>query len=302
MEEYIEKASVLIEALPYIQSFRDKTVVIKFGGSAMLNQECLNGILRDIVFMECVGINPVLIHGGGPHISERMKEAGLEPKFIQGLRVTDDKTISLVESVLTEINTELVQRIESYGGKAQGVFGRTEGLIQCVKHPPVQYKDESGQMREADIGFVGNVTKVNVQPIRNLTYRRKVAVLAPFGVDETGQSYNINADKVAGRIAAELDAEKLVFLSNVHGIYRDPKDISTFFSSLTADEIPNLVETGVIKDGMVPKVQSCLYAVENGVKKTHIIDGRMMHSLLLEIFTDKGVGTQILPTKMQNKK
>ena len=294
METYIQKAAVLIEALPYIQSFRDKTVVIKFGGSTMGDEILLNSILKDIVFMECVGINPVVIHGGGPKISSRMKQENMEPKFIQGQRITSKASIDLVVEVLSEINKEIVEKIEAYGGKAQGVFGNTDKLIQCIKHPPIHIKDENGEEKEVDVGFVGDIVNVNVQPIRALTKRRKVAVLSPFGIDNNGDLYNINADKVAGQIASQLKAEKLVFLSNVHGILKSLDDPESYFSTISSAEVEKLIKDKIIVDGMVPKIDSCLKAVENGVGKTHIIDGGMMHSLLLEIFTDKGIGTQII--------
>lgn len=296
MEEYIEKAAVLIEALPYIQSFRNKTVVIKFGGSAMVLDEYLECVLRDVVFLECVGVNPVLVHGGGDAISTRMRELGLTTRFAQGLRVTDADAIRVVEDVLVNsVNKKLVDTIKKFGGDAKGMSGKDDQLILSRKHPPVRFVQANGSIEEIDIGFVGEIQKIRKELIVETIKQEKVAVVAPIGVDKNGTVYNVNADLVAGKIAAELKAEKLVFLSDVHGIMTDRDDSETFVSSLKIEDVYRLIDNGIISEGMLPKIWACIGAVEAGVNKTHIIDGRIRHSLLLEIFTDKGVGTEIVP-------
>jgi acetylglutamate kinase len=294
MQEYIEKASVLIEALPYIQMFRNKTVVIKFGGSVMTKRDFLDSILKDVVFMECVGINPIIIHGGGPKISERMKQAGKTPKFVEGLRVTDAETMKIVEETLLEINQELVDIIQKFGGRAKGISGRTESAILVTKHPPVETKLPSGKTEFADIGYVGEVKLVNPETIKKLIQKQAVAVITPIGVDLEGHAYNVNGDHVASQMAAALKAEKLVYLSDVSGVMTNPLNPDTLLSTLTLDQVHKMIDDGIITGGMLPKVRSCMKAVEGGVNKTHIIDGRILHSLLLEIFTDAGVGTEII--------
>ena len=294
MQEYIQKASVLVEALPYIQAFRNKTVVIKFGGSVMKKRDVLEGILRDVVFMEAVGINPIIIHGGGPRISDRMKQAGLIPKFVEGLRVTDEAAIKIVEETLLEINQELCDIIQSFGGRAKGVSGRTESMILMSKYPPVQTRGADGNTEFVDIGFVGDVKLVNTDPIKKMIQKQAVAVVTPIGVDLEGRPYNINGDHVASQLAGSLKAEKLLYLSDVNGVMRDPKDSQTLFSTLTLPQVNRLIVEGVITGGMLPKVRSCMKAIEAGVHKTHIVDGRVYHSILLEIFTDAGVGTELV--------
>jgi acetylglutamate kinase len=292
-QKYIDQASVLIEALPYIQSFRNKTVVIKFGGSIMTKRDFLEGILRDVVFMECVGINPVIIHGGGPRISERMKHSGKAPRFVEGLRVTDADTVKIVEETLMEINQELVEVIQSFGGKAKGLSGRTENMILVSKHPPVETRLPDGKTEFVDIGFVGDVKLVNPEPVRKLIQKQSVAVVAPIGVDLEGNAYNVNGDHVASQLAGALKAEKLVYLSDVNGVMMDPKRPETLCSTLTTSQVKKMIEDQTVMGGMLPKVKSCIRAIEAGVQKTHIIDGRILHSLLLEIFTDAGVGTEL---------
>ncbi len=294
MQEYIKRAAVLVEALPYIQAFRNKTVVIKFGGSVMTKKEVLMSILRDAVFMECVGINPVIIHGGGPLISERMKQAGKAPKFVEGLRVTDAETMKIVEDTLLEINQELVNVIQSFGGRAKGLSGRTENMVLVTKHPPVETRLPTGKTEFADIGFVGEVKLVNPEPIKKLIQKQSVAVITPIGVDLEGNAYNINGDHVASQMAASLKAEKLIYLSDVGGVMTNPKDPESLVSTLTIDQANKMIQDGIIAGGMLPKVRSCIRSVEGGVEKTHIVDGRVSHSLLLEIFTDQGIGTEIV--------
>ncbi len=294
MQKYIEKAATLVEALPYIQAFRNKTVVIKFGGSVMTKKEVLMSILRDAVFMECVGINPVIIHGGGPLISERMKQAGKAPKFVEGLRVTDAETMKIVEETLLEINQELVNVIQSFGGRAKGVSGRTENMVLVTKYPPVETRLPNGKTEFADVGFVGEVRLVNPEPIRKLIQKQAVAVITPIGVDLEGNAYNINGDHVASQTAVALKAEKLIYLSDVGGVMTNPRSPESLVSTLNIEQANKMIRDGIISGGMLPKVKSCIRSVEGGVEKTHIVDGRVPHSLLLEIFTDQGIGTEIV--------
>lgn len=294
MQKYIDRAAVLIEALPYIQAFRNKTVVIKFGGSVMTKRDFLEGILRDVVFMEAVGINPVIIHGGGPRISEKMKSAGKTPKFVEGLRITDAETMKIVEETLLEISQELVEVIQKFGGRARGLSGRSENMILVTKHPMIETRTPSGKIEMVDIGYVGEVKLVNPEPVRKLIQKQAVAVVTPLGIDLEGSSYNVNGDHVASQLAGALKAEKLVYLSDVPGVMTNPQNPDTLVSTLTMDKVDKMIQDGIISGGMLPKVKSCMRAVDAGVRKTHIIDGRIMHSILLEIFTDKGVGTEIV--------
>lgn len=294
MQKYIERAAVLIEALPYIQAFRNKTVVIKFGGSVMTKKDFLEGILKDVVFMEAVGINPVIIHGGGPRISEKMKMMGKTPKFVEGLRITDEETMKIVEETLMEINQELVDVIQSFGGKAKGLSGRSENMILVTKYPPVETRTPNGNTEMVDLGFVGDVKLVNPEPVKKLIQKQAVAVVTPIGIDLEGNSYNINGDHVASQLAGALKAEKLIYLSDVQGVMTNPAKSETLISTLTMDEVNKMIQDEIIFGGMLPKVRSCMRAVEAGVTKTHIIDGRILHSILLEIFTDTGVGTEII--------
>jgi acetylglutamate kinase len=293
MERYIEKAATLIEALPYIQSYRDKYVVIKYGGSAMVDNEHADSLLRDIVLLECVGIRPVLIHGGGKAISDRMKEAGIAPNFVHGLRVTDKKTVSIVDKVLAEINGRIVKKIASYGGDAKGLTSRDRVII-AKKHFVEEANRETGKIERIDIGFVGDVTRINAGPIRKIAEKNSFPVIAPVGVGNDGSRYNINADTVACAIAAALKAEKLVLMTDVKGILKDENDESTVISTLRTKEVDALIAKKVIGGGMIPKVKACVGAIRAGVRKIHIIDARIRHSLLLEIFTAAGVGTEII--------
>jgi len=289
MEAYIQKANTLSEALPYFRKFYGKTVVIKYGGSAMEKQEIRQTTASDIVLMKYVGMNPVVVHGGGKAISEIMAKMGKKPVFHNGLRVTDDETRDIVEMVLVgRINKEVVTLINRAGGRAVGISGKDGDLIQASKYYP---DGKSG----IDIGFVGEVSEINPDLIRSLEHSGYIPVVAPVGVGENGETYNINADSVAGALAAALKAEKLVLLTDAPGILGKTEDESTLISSLDVSQIEHLIRSGVIEGGMIPKVDACKHALEAGVRKTHIIDGRILHALLLEIFTDKGVGTQIIP-------
>jgi acetylglutamate kinase len=293
MKEAIEKAGVLIEALGYIQSFRNRIVVIKLGGAAMDGLDELTAVLSDVVFMEAVGMRPVLVHGGGPAISRAMKERHKEPVFVSGRRVTDDETMDIVQSVLEGvINREIVDKIRSLGGRAQGIHS---GNNVCVYARRLVMKDENG--RPCDLGRVGEVTRVDTHNIRDFCEARIVPVVAPVGTDEGGDGvYNINADSVAGDVAAALHCEKIVYMTDTHGIFANPDDPSTLASHLSETEINDLVARGIISKGMLPKVEGCLKAIHAGVRKAHIIDGRILHSLLLEIFTARGIGTEIVVT------
>jgi acetylglutamate kinase len=287
MEEYIQKAKILSEALPYFRKFYGKTVVIKYGGSAMENEGIREKTASDIVLMKYVGMNPVVVHGGGKAITEVMDKMGKKAAFHKGMRVTDDETMDIVEMVLVgRINKEVVTLINRAGGKAVGVSGKDGELIRSSKYIPAA---------GIDIGFVGEVQKINPAIIRSLEQNGYIPVVAPVGVGEGGETYNINADSVAGEIAAAVQAEKLVLLTDTPGILRERRDESSLISTIRLSEVPTLIQQGVIEGGMIPKVEACERALRAGVRKTHIIDGRILHSLLLEIFTDKGIGTEIIP-------
>ena len=285
----IEKASVLIEALPYIQKFRGDTVVVKFGGSIMESEIGYRNILKDVAFMECVGLQPVIVHGGGKAVSKKMREAQIQPSFVQGLRVTDEKTIKVVESVLNgEVNPHLVDIIKNYGGKAHGIHG--EDIIKVKKHVGVDLQTGA----ELDWGYVGKVISVDVEPIKAFLKADIIPVITPLGRGEDGHLYNVNADDVANAVACALQARKLVFLSDVPGLLRDINDPTTLISTLSLSEVEDLIERGIISGGMLPKIGGAVEALKAGVSKTHIIDSAMPHSLLLELFTDRGVGTEIV--------
>lgn len=286
----IEKAGVLVEALPYIQRFRRKVVVLKYGGSTMGSNDP-DGILRDIVFMECVGIRPVVVHGGGNAISARLKERGIAPRFLSGLRVTDAETMKVVDEVLGEVNRGIVERLEQLGGRARGLAGKG-GVLRAKKHFLETEKD--GRIERADIGFVGDVERVAVEPLKDLLKKDVIPVIAPVGTDAEGNLYNINADTAAGEVAAALKAEKLILLTDVRGILRNPEDEGSLIGTLKIGDIATLTAAGVLKGGMLPKVQAGVTSVTAGVPKTHIVDGRLPHSMLLEIFTDAGIGTEIV--------
>ncbi|MBI5117436.1 acetylglutamate kinase [Candidatus Poribacteria bacterium] len=289
MEEYIEKARVLSEALPYFRKFYGKTVVIKYGGSAMENEGIRHTTASDIVLMKYVGMNPVVVHGGGKAISDIMAKMGKKPVFHKGMRVTDDETKDIVEMVLVgRINKEVVSLMNRAGGKAVGVSGKDGNLISSTKYYP---EGAAG----VDIGFVGQVKEINADLVRTLEHHGYIPVVAPIGVGENGETFNINADTVAGAMAAALKAEKLVLLTDTPGILGEKGNESSLISTLKLSEVKELIGRGVIEGGMIPKVEACECALNAGVNKTHIIDGRILHSLLLETFTDKGIGTQIIP-------
>lgn len=283
-QKYLDKAEVLIEALPYIQRFNRKIIVVKYGGSAMVDEQLKKTVIQDVVLLKLVGFKPIIVHGGGKEISRWVGKVGKEPRFINGLRVTDSETMELAEMVLNKVNKELVALVESLGVKAVGVSGKDGNLLKVEK----KYSD--GQ----DIGFVGNVTEVNPKVLSDLLEKDFLPIVCPVGMDENFQTYNINADDAACAIAKEMHAEKLAFLTDIEGVYRDPQDPSTLISKLFVKEARDLINSGNVGGGMIPKLQNCVDAIEGGVSRVHILDGRIKHCLLLEIFTDKGIGTAIL--------
>lgn len=280
----IEKAETLIEALPYIRKFYNKIVVVKYGGSAMLDDDLKMNVIRDVALLKLVGMHPVIVHGGGKEISKWVTMMGKEPEFVNGLRVTDAETMGVAEMVLNKVNKSLVQFLEENGVKAVGLTGKDGGMLHVEK----KYVDGR------DIGFVGNITKVDTKIIDTLIENGYVPVIAPIGMDSTYQAYNINADDAACAIAEALGAEKLAFLTDIEGVYKDPSDPSTLMSVLTLDDAEKLIADGYIGGGMLPKLRNCIDAVKSGVSRVHILDGRKAHCLLLEFFTQKGVGTAII--------
>jgi len=292
MEARIQQANVLIEALPYIRQFAGKTIVVKYGGHAMTDEVLRHSFSRDIVLLKYVGMHPIVVHGGGPQIGDTMQRLGLKPHFVEGLRVTDAETMDVVEMVLGgKLNKEIVALINLHGGQAVGLSGKDANLITATKKYLYRHTRHDGPPEPVDIGQVGEVTAINHTIIRVLEANGFIPVISPTGVGEHGESYNINADTAAGDIAAALKAEKLLFLTDVAGILdRDSKLLST----LDANAIAALKQDSVIDGGMLPKVDACLKALEHGVAKTHIIDGRVPHAVLLELFTDRGVGTEII--------
>ena len=282
--KYLEKAEVLIEALPYIQRFNRKIVVIKYGGSAMLDEELKRNVIKDVVLLKLVGFKPIIVHGGGKEISRWVGKIGMEPKFINGLRVTDKDTMEIAEMVLAKVNKELVTLVQSLGVKAVGISGKDGGLLSCKK------KLSDGE----DIGFVGEITKVDPQILYDLLENDFLPIIFPVGYDEEFQTYNINADDAACAIAKAVHAEKLAFLSDIEGVYKDKDDPSSLISELHVHEAEAMIGEGYVGGGMIPKLQNCIHAIEEGVNRVHILDGRIPHSLLLEIFTNKGIGTAIL--------
>ncbi|MGI6557507.1 MAG: acetylglutamate kinase [Limnochordia bacterium] len=290
MNGLIEKANVLIEALPYIRTFFGRTFVIKYGGSAMIDEELKKSVMLDLILLKYVGVDPVLVHGGGPAINEMMERLGKKPAFVSGLRVTDEETMEIAEMVLAgKVNKEIVSLISKYGGKAVGLSGKDGNMLIARKKVVV---GEDNQ--EIDLGHVGEVEKINPQVIRILSKEGFIPVISSIGVGYQGESYNINADSVAGELAIALEAAKLILLTDVEGIYEQPGDPKTLISALHIEQARKLVASGKISAGMIPKVEACIKAVENGVPRTHIIDGRTKHSMLLEIFTDKGIGTMVV--------
>jgi len=284
MELWLQKAQVLIEALPYIRRFNGKTIVVKYGGSAMVDNELKKNVMEDVALLKLVGFKPIIVHGGGNEISKWVKLTGQEPRFENGLRVTDEKTIEIAEMVLGKVNKGLVQYMESLGVKAVGISGKDGSLLKVEK----QYANGK------DIGFVGNVTEVDTSIINTLIQNDFVPVICSIGIDKNYQSYNINADDAACAIATAVKAEKLAFLTDIEGVFEDYNDKSTLISELTIKEAENLLAGGSIEGGMLPKLRNCVEAILNGVSRVHILDGRIPHCLLLEFFTNQGIGTAII--------
>lgn len=291
----METVNILIEALPYIKKFHQKKIMIKYGGHAMIDSEAMNSTARDTVLLKYVGMEPIVVHGGGPEISRSMNKLGKEPKFIGGLRITDRETMEIVKMVLVgKINTDIVSNVCLHGGKGIGISGKDNHLIKARKRAPEVIVDNStGNERTVDLGLVGEIENVNPEIIDMLTENDYIPIVSPIGVDKKGNTLNLNADTVAGDIAGEVNAEKLIILTDVPGILEDPNDPETLIKKVKINEISDLIENGIVSDGMIPKVETCLNAIENGVKSAHIIDGRVKHSALLEIFTKDGIGTMI---------
>jgi len=290
-----EDIKTLVEALPYLRDFKGKTVVVKYGGNAMINNDIKNKVLQDIVFLQCAGLRPVVVHGGGPEITAQLVKAGKKSKFVSGLRVTDAESVGIAEMALVgKINTDLVSRINQLGGSAVGLNGKDANLIQAKKHLADVY--ENGEVNLVDIGYVGNVEKINTRLLEVLLDAGYIPVIAPTGVGASGETYNINADSVAGEVAGALKAEKLLVLTDVKGIYEDYHREDSFLSTLTFEKAQELIVRGSIDGGMIPKVKACITALSGGAKKAHIIDGREEHTILTEIFSDEGVGTEVVKT------
>ena len=287
MQQYLDKAEVLIEALPYIQRFNRKIIVVKYGGSAMVDENLKKRVIEDVTLLKLVGFKPIIVHGGGKEISKWVGRVGMEPQCINGLRVTDADTMEIAEMVLGRVNKSLVQLVEELGVRAIGISGKDGGLLKVDK------KYSGGQ----DIGYVGEIKQVNAQILFDLLEKDFLPIVCPVGLDDDFNTYNINADDAACAIARAVQAEKLAFLTDIEGVYKDPDDPDTLISELRVDEAQELMKEGYIGGGMLPKLQNCIDAIENGVSRVHILDGRIPHCLLLEIFTNKGIGTAILNNK-----
>jgi acetylglutamate kinase len=291
VKELIAKAEVLIEALPYIRTFANKTFVIKYGGQAMVSEELKKSVMMDIILLKFIGINPIVVHGGGAEVTRMMERLGKQAVFANGLRVTDEETMEVVEMVLVgKVNKEIVSLINRFGGKAVGLSGKDSDLLVARKRPPERI---NGSGEVVDLGLVGDIIKVNPEVIFTLSNQGYIPVISSVGVGMEGESLNINADHVAGELAAALSAEKLILLTDVEGIFADPEDKSSLISSLPKVKALEMINKGGINKGMIPKVEASLLALEHEVHRTHIIDGRLSHSLLLEIFTDHGIGTMV---------
>ncbi len=284
MQKILQKAEVLIEALPYIQRFNRKIIVVKYGGSAMVDEELKRNVIKDVTLLKLVGFKPIIVHGGGKEISKWVGKVGMEPEFINGLRKTDAPTMEIAEMVLGKVNKSLVQMVQELGVNAIGISGKDGGLLKVKK------KYSKGQ----DIGYVGEITEVNAKVLYDLLEKDFLPIVCPVGLDDNFESYNINADDAACAIAQAVSAEKLAFLTDVKGVYRDPEDKSSLISELSVSEARELIDSGTVGGGMLPKLNNCMEAIEDGVSRVHILDGRIPHCLLLEIFTNRGIGTAIL--------
>lgn len=284
IEEVVLKANTLVEALPYIRKFNGTKIVVKYGGSAMLDEQLKYNVIKDVALLKLIGLKPIIVHGGGKEISKWVRLSGKEPEFVNGLRVTDKETMDIAEMVLYKVNKQLVGMMEKIGVQAVGLCGKDAGMLRVEK----KYADGK------DIGYVGNVKGVNVKLLDSLIESDFVPVIAPIGLDDKYDTYNINADDAACGIAKAINAEKLVFLTDIEGVFIDPSDKSTLISEMDLDQAKDFINKGVVGGGMLPKLNNCVEAIENGVSRVHILDGRMEHCLLLEFFTQKGIGTAIL--------
>lgn len=294
MFSILDKAGVLVEALPYIKKFHSKVIVVKYGGHAMVNEELKKAVMQDVLLMKFVGMHPIIVHGGGPEITGMLHRLGKESEFVDGMRITDRETMDIAEMVLVgKINKAIVAELNGLGGKAVGLSGKDANLLEAKKKFGKK-KLDNGQFENVDIGYVGTVDKVNPELLFNLMEQGYIPVVSPIGVGSDGESYNINADYVAGALASALAADKLILLTDVQGIFEDFQDRDSLISELLASQVKGKIEAGVISGGMIPKVECCVEALEAGVGKAHIIDGRIPHSLLLEIFTDRGIGTMVV--------
>lgn len=293
MDGLIAKAEILIEAIPYIRKYFGKTFVIKYGGNAMINEDLKRAVMQDVVLLKFLGVNPVLIHGGGPEITQMLNRVGKKSQFIQGLRVTDAETMEIVQMVLVgKLNKGIVAQLNLLGGKAVGLSGQDANLLVAQKTSPTMPADYSGEL--PDIGFVGEVIKINTDVLEELIASNYIPVISSIGVGEDGVSYNINADTAAGELAAALKAEKLVMLTDIEGIFEDYRDQASLISALKVERAHQMINQSKIEGGMIPKVEACITALKAGVNRTHIIDGRKLHSMLLEILTDQGIGTMVV--------
>lgn len=294
MEHAEKKAGTLVEALPYIQEFYGKTIVIKYGGNAMINEELKQKVMEDVSLLKYVGMRPVIVHGGGPDITQFLKKVGKQSAFVSGLRVTDEETVEIAEMVLDgKVNSDIVNMLNCRGTKAVGLSGKDAGLIKAEKKLATVY-DEAGQQENVDIGYVGQVASIDTSILDTLLDNGYIPVIAPIGVGDDGESYNINADYVAAEIAGALKAEKLLLLTDTEGVYKDFEDKDSFISTLTVAEAKDYIKNGIISGGMIPKIEACLKSIESGTNKVHIIDGRQPHSIILELLTSSGIGTQVI--------
>ena len=290
----MKDVNILVEALPYIKKFHEKKILIKYGGHAMVDEDAMSSTVRDTVLLKYVGMEPLIVHGGGPEISRSMDKLGKEPKFIKGLRVTDEETMGIIEMVLVgKISTDIVSQISYHDGKGISLSGKDSRLIFAHKKPATKVTGESGSEEEIDLGLVGEIDCINTDLLEMFLKNNYIPVISPVGIANDGSSLNLNADTAAGEIASSVDSEKLIILTDVPGVLRDPNDLDSLIQRIKVDEVPDLIEQGVISGGMIPKIETCVKAINDGVKSCHIIDGRKKHSLLLEIFTKNGIGTMI---------
>ena len=290
----MKDVNILVEALPYIKKFHEKKILIKYGGHAMVDEDAMSSTVRDTVLLKYVGMEPLIVHGGGPEISRSMDKLGKEPKFIKGLRVTDEETMGIIEMVLVgKISTDIVSQISYHDGKGISLSGKDSRLIFAHKKPATKVTGESSSEEEIDLGLVGEIDCINTDLLEMFLKNNYIPVISPVGIANDGSSLNLNADTAAGEIASSVDSEKLIILTDVPGVLRDPNDPDSLIQRIKVDEVPDLIEQGVISGGMIPKIETCVKAINDGVKSCHIIDGRKKHSLLLEIFTKNGIGTMI---------